>query len=296
MSETAAGATTTQHAPKRRRRRGPGAAGVPSWMLIVLIVLIFAMVLAALVAIWLFWPSEAKEPQVGVIAKKKVEYLWGTHEFSRETLLFVIVALAGALGGMVHSIKSFAWYVGNRQLRWSWVPFYFLKPLLGAALATVLYFVLRAGLFSPSASTKEVSPYGFAALAALTGLFSDQAAEKLRRVAEEFFTQAPKGKDTVGEEPVAVTGTTGPVTLTDALVKGTINPRGHETTYRFQYGETTDYGSETTPDKVSGPVEQPVEKQLTGLKPSTTYHYRLVANSEAGSSEGDDQHFTTGAI
>jgi hypothetical protein len=264
------------------------------WLLILAIVLIAA---ALLYAIWIFWPSEVLSTKGGVVSsvapKKTVHYIWGSHVFSRESLFFVIVALAGALGGMVHTVKSFGWYAGQRALRWSWVPFYFLRPLLGAALATVLYFVVRAGFFSPSASTQQASPYGFAALAALTGLFADQAVEKLKRVAEEFFTQAPKGKDTVGEEPLARTGPTGPVGTNDATVTGFIDPKGHETTYRFEYGESDQYGQETTQETVTGVGEVKVEVRLLGLKPATTYHYRLVAQSEAGIGYGDDQNFVT---
>ena len=52
-----------------------------------------------------------------------------------------------------------------------------------------MYLLLRAGLFSPSASNAQVSPYGFSAIGALVGLFSEQASEKLKRVAEELFTR-----------------------------------------------------------------------------------------------------------
>jgi hypothetical protein len=216
--------------------------------------------------------------------------------FSRESLLFLTVAFAGALGGMVHSLRSLAIYVGNRELRWSWVPFYFLKPVLGAALATVLYFVLRAGLFSSSASTVQTNPYGFAALASFAGLFTDQAVEKLKGVAEELFGEVPTSKDSVSTLPFAKTGTARATGPDQATVASTVNPRGLATMVHLEYGETLDYGSET-PAVSAGAVqvERPVQIALTGLSPNTVYHCRLVAASSAGTSYGEDLQFKTPA-
>jgi hypothetical protein len=83
-------------------------------------------------------------------------------------------------------------YVGTRFLRWSWIPFNLLLPVVGALGGTVFYLVFRGGLFSTSTSATDVNPYGFAAVAALVGLFSEQAIEKLRHIAKEMFAEAPK--------------------------------------------------------------------------------------------------------
>jgi DNA-binding beta-propeller fold protein YncE len=72
---------------------------------------------------------------------------------------------------------------------------------------------------------------------------------------------------------------------------------GHETTYWFEYGETTLYGTSVpvpAGDIGSGP--QPVSVPATvvsGLKLDTTYHYRIVAENEYGTERGHDQTFTT---
>lgn len=134
--------------------------------------------------------AQAQEPQPVEPSPKNASFFGlGPWEVDIEILFFLIVACAGALGGSVAAIRSLGIYVGSRTLTRSWIPFYLFKPLLGALLATVMYLLLRAGLFSPSASNAQVSPYGFAAIAALVGLFSEQASEKLRRVAEELFTK-----------------------------------------------------------------------------------------------------------
>jgi hypothetical protein len=118
-------------------------------------------------------------------------------EVDREARLFVVVALAGALGGLVYALRSLTWYAGNRSLKYSWMMTYYLQPVVGAGLATITYVVLRGGLVvvTTQASPDVVNPFGFAAFGALVGLFSAQAAEWLKRIFEQVFVPAPKGKD-----------------------------------------------------------------------------------------------------
>lgn len=113
-----------------------------------------------------------------------------------ETRLLLLVMLAGALGGLMHSLRSLYWYTGNRMMVWSWVAFYLLLPFTGAMLSVIFYFVVRGGFFSPEAKFGNTSPFGFAALSALVGLFSPQAVLKLKEVAETIFTKPPAGADT----------------------------------------------------------------------------------------------------
>lgn len=95
-------------------------------------------------------------------------------------------------------------------------------------------------------------------------------------------------------EPSASTEAATSVTEKEAVLHGTVNPNGHSTTYRFKYGLTTSYGSETA---VSSPVEgtEPVaaSASVSGLTAGTTYHFRLIATNEKGTTEGADQTFTT---
>ncbi|HEY2767501.1 MAG TPA: hypothetical protein VGI76_04550 [Solirubrobacteraceae bacterium] len=81
---------------------------------------------------------------------------------------------------------------------------------------------------------------------------------------------------------------------TSVGLNGVVNPRGVETTCYFQYGATTAYGAQTAPIAAgTGTVGVKVSQPLTGLQPGTTYHYRLVATSASGTSEGRDHTFTT---
>lgn len=118
----------------------------------------------------------------------------------RETLLLVAVAFGGALGSMVHALRSFYWYVGNRDFVVSWIPLYLLRPVVGMTLAVVFYLVIRGGFFSPSAETAAVNPLSFTALAGLVGMFSEQAVLKLKSIAETVFVEPPQGEDAKPQE------------------------------------------------------------------------------------------------
>jgi hypothetical protein len=126
-----------------------------------------------------------------------VRLFWARLDVDREARLFVVVALAGALGGLVYALRSLAWYAGNRNLKYSWMMTYYLQPIIGAGLATITYVVLRGGLVlvTTQSSPDVTNPFGFAAFGALVGLFSAQAAEWLKRVFEQVFVQPLKGKD-----------------------------------------------------------------------------------------------------
>jgi hypothetical protein len=94
--------------------------------------------------------------------------------------------------------------------------------------------------------------------------------------------------------PAATTGAATNVAQSSATVAGTVNPNGTATSYSFQYGTSTSYGSSTpSTDAGSGSADAPVSANLTGLASSTAYHYRLVAVSSAGTTDGADQTFTT---
>jgi hypothetical protein len=73
-------------------------------------------------------------------------------------------------------------------------------PFLGAALAVVFYFVVRGGFFSPQAGFEQTSPFGFAALAAMVGMFSEQAVLKLKEVAETVLAKPQPGKNADPQE------------------------------------------------------------------------------------------------
>lgn len=86
------------------------------------------------------------------------------------------------------------------------------------------------------------------------------------------------------------------MTSTSATLNGTINPEGSTTTYQFEYGTTTAYGTKAPLVAISagaGVSPVSVNRGISGLTPNTTYHYRLVATNQAGEVEGADGTFVT---
>lgn len=82
-----------------------------------------------------------------------------------------------------------------------------------------------------------------------------------------------------------------------ATLNGSVNPEGHSTTYRFEYGPTTAYGNSTAATAAGSSQETvAVTADIGGLSPATTYHYRLVATNAVGPSTTADAVFTTASV
>lgn len=144
------------------------------------------------------WPPPATPGAAqGADKAAQVRVLFWTPDLLRETRLFIVVASAGGLGAVIHTLRSLYWYVGNRGLRRSWVLMYVVEPFAGASLALVVYFVLRGGLTTTLASSADINPYGVTALGALVGMFSRETAAKLRAVFATLLAPAEQGADTM---------------------------------------------------------------------------------------------------
>lgn len=97
--------------------------------------------------------------------------------------------------------------------------------------------------------------------------------------------------------PGVVTGPALNVSATTATIAGTVDPRGRATSWWFQYGASASYGGTTASKSAGSKVgAQNVGAALTGLKNGTTYHYRLVAKSDAGTTYGSDLTFATRGV
>ncbi len=88
------------------------------------------------------------------------------------------------------------------------------------------------------------------------------------------------------------------VKSTEATLNATVNPQGTSTTYQFEYGPTISYGSKAPASPVSagsGTSNVAVKQAIGSLAPNTTYHFRVVATSAAGTTNGADKTFKTEA-
>jgi hypothetical protein len=109
---------------------------------------------------------------------------------------------------------------------------------------------------------------------------------------DRAFTSATAVRD-LTTDPASV------VTRTTATLNGTLDPAGLETFYYFEWGRTKRYGqtSATPPGaelEDTTPGDQHPSFIAEGLKPETTYHFRMVgSNTTFGTTKGADRTLTT---
>jgi Glycine rich protein len=98
------------------------------------------------------------------------------------------------------------------------------------------------------------------------------------------------------KEPTVETELASSVKQSAATLNATVNPEGSEVTAcTFEYGTSLAYGSSAPCASLPGSGMSPVSVSATisGLKPSTTYHFRISATNAGGVAFGSDQSFAT---
>ena len=95
--------------------------------------------------------------------------------------------------------------------------------------------------------------------------------------------------------PVVATGPATQVGKNAALLTAVISPNKQDTTYYFQYGTSTAYGSQTIPATVgAGTIPVTVAVPIAGLEARTIFHYRIVAlHGNTPPQPGSDATFMT---
>ena len=167
------------------------AGKIFSGSLLILFILLPAFFIIA------FWPDRLPEAngsqkyRVSLFHVRQVaEAAAITGTLHLNTLLFLLVALAGFLGSMIHLSTSFTNYLSAGQLKSNWLIWYLVKPFTATGVSLVFYFLLKAGLLNFD-NGGGINLYGIVILSALTGLYTDKATLKL----EEIFTTIFKPKD-----------------------------------------------------------------------------------------------------
>ncbi len=117
------------------------------------------------------------------------------------------------------------------------------------------------------------------------------------RIAAKSDAGTVYGSDASFETTSAPTVAARPATSVGAdraTLNADVNPQGRRTSWYFEYGTTTAYGTRTSSQNAGGGVNTlTVSVQVLGLRPATTYHYRVVAVSSGGTTRGPDTSFTT---
>jgi hypothetical protein len=150
------------------------------------------LLIAAAILTWLLvehWPVYRTENGVQVLVPETMTlFKWNIPLVADpDRRLMMLVLIAGALGSFIHAATSFVSYVGNGSFVSSWAWWYLLRLPIGGATALLFYFVLRGGLLAADAEASDVSTFGFVAIAAMAGMFSKQASDKLREVFDNLW-------------------------------------------------------------------------------------------------------------
>ncbi len=103
--------------------------------------------------------------------------------------LISLALLAGAMGSSIHTMQSFAAFVGDRKLESSWIWWYVLRAPIGAILGLFFYVALRGGVLTIGSdnASATINPYGVVAICGLAGWFSKRATDKLAEVFDIIF-------------------------------------------------------------------------------------------------------------
>jgi hypothetical protein len=101
------------------------------------------------------------------------------------------------------------------------------------------------------------------------------------------------GTFTTLSPPGVVTGSASSIGATSATLNGSVDANGSATSWYFEYGTSTSYGSKTAAKSASGTNAASISASVSGLQAGHTYHYRLVATSDGGTTNGSDATFTT---
>ncbi len=96
--------------------------------------------------------------------------------------------------------------------------------------------------------------------------------------------------------PEVTTGAASEVSPNGASISGSVEPRGLPTSYEFDIGTDTTYGSRVFGEAGSGTQPSTLALGLQGLAAGTLYHYRLVATNRYGTVYGADETFATPAF
>ena len=108
---------------------------------------------------------------------------------------YMLVAfLAAGIGSSIATIYAYLRHASTLQdFDPAYIPWYFLRPVLGSLLGLVFYWLIRGSIIAilpaeqPNASSPDLDLNALAGVSALVGLFSRQAIQKLREIFHVLF-------------------------------------------------------------------------------------------------------------
>lgn len=98
---------------------------------------------------------------------------------------------------------------------------------------------------------------------------------------------------TRGGKPAVETLPAEEIGYTEAAVVSTIDAKGVETKFYFEYGTTSKYEQRSYEQSIEYMTAYKEGAFILGLTPGNTYHFRIVATNSYGTTYGADQTFST---
>ncbi len=157
----------------------------------------------------------------------------------------------------------------------------------------------KASVSESDASGQPLGRFGDSGLGALTESFGIAVSDASGRVyvsdrgnagSVSIYGPGAPSPPVLGPESAS------DIAITGATLRATINPMEAATTYKFEYGLDSSYGASVPVPSAHLPAattDQPVSQVLSGLRPGTTYHFRVVATSANGTITGPDRQLKT---
>ncbi|MEY9862656.1 hypothetical protein ABH935_008304 [Catenulispora sp. GAS73] len=213
-----------------------------------------------------YWPGASEVDMVGVDGYPNTR--WG--QFTSFSALF------GPVFSEIHALTSLPIFIAETDL----------APLDGTGYESLAGFV------------SDLCSNGGDGLLQYQDDTPDMTATQWTELDNALSSDCSGSTTPPGQAPAVVTGSASSITTTSATLAGTVNPEGAATTYQFQYGTSTSYGSLAPAPPASagsGGSATSVSAEVSGLTAGTTYDYRLVATNATGTTEGSNQTFTTPA-
>jgi hypothetical protein len=131
------------------------------------------------------------------------------------------------------------------------------------------------------------------------GPFAVSSAKTIEAIAVEVgYLQSGGGTAAYTIAPAVSTGSAGSIATSAAVLNGTVNANGTDTTIWFLIAANSSLSGavqSNSYDAGSGTSSVPIQYSVTGKSANTKYYYQAVGQNSAGTVKGSVQSFTTSA-
>jgi hypothetical protein len=161
---------------------------------IALRVSIYTIIIFVIITYFLIdvWPATTNDLALNATRSANIYGTGASFLIGPETSLILIMMFSGTIGACVFSLFAISHHLGaDKDFDKAWQAWYLLRPIVGAGLALIFYFVLRGGVLTIGANLNNLNLVGVAAISGLVGMFSEHAMHKLQDLADTLFGIAP---------------------------------------------------------------------------------------------------------